>query len=450
MTGRSSPEEICTKRRCIAELAQRAPTMVLTTLAHHIDVGWLREAYRVTRKNAAPGVDGQTAADYAQELEGRLDDLLGRLKSGRYRAPPVRRVEIPKGDGRMRPIGIPTFEDKVLQRAVAMALEPVYEQDFVDMSHGFRPGRSPHTALAEVWEQLMSMGGGWVLEVDIENFFETVDHDHLRNFLDQRVRDGVIRRVIDKWLKAGVMERGMHRRTEHGTPQGGVLSPLLANIYLHEVVDRWFESEVRSRMNGQCFAARYADDLVFVFKSRRDAERVMEVLPKRLSRFGLRLHPDKTRLVEFRRPRAAKTGHRSGTDSGKPGTFTLLGFTHFWARSSAEHRRPVVKRKTSSKSLSRSLKRVAAYCRRYRHRPVPEQYQALCKKVRGHDAYFGITGNGKALDRFRRAVYRIWAKWLGRRNPRRARATTCSNVVLLQGLFVLPPLRVVHSVYARA
>jgi group II intron reverse transcriptase/maturase len=292
----------------------------------------------------------------------------------------------------------------------------------------------------------MAMHGGWVLEVDVENFFETVDHGHLRNILDRRVRDGVLRRTIDKWLKAGVMEFGSYWRPEQGTPQGGVLSPLLANIYLHEVVDRWFEGEVRSRMRGKSFATRYADDLVFVFEERSDAERVKQVLPKRLGRFGLRVHPDKTRLVDFRRPpkpQFRRPGH-------KPGTFTFLGFTHYWGRSSTGARVPVVKRKTSSKSLSRSLKRIATYCRRYRHRPVPEQHAALCAKLRGHDAYFGITGNGEALDRYRQWVYRIWAKWLGRRNPRRARATKCSNVVVLQGLFVLPPPRVVHSIYAKA
>lgn len=332
--------------------------MTMTTLAHHIDMAWLREAHRLTRKNAAAGVDGQTATEYAAELETNLEGLLARFKSGSYRAPPVRRVEIPKGNGKTRPIGIPTFEDKILQRAVAMALEPIYEEDFKQWSYGFRPGRSAHTALAEVWGRLMRMHGGWVLEVDIENFFDTVDHSHLRSFLDRRVRDGVIRRAIDKWLKAGVFEAGALRRSEIGTPQGGVLSPLLANVYLHEVVDRWFEDEVSPRMGGACFAARYADDFIFVFASRQDAERVMNVLPKRLARFGLRVQPAKTRLVDFRRPPRFRSsgGH-------KPGTFTLLGFTHYWGRSSTGRRVPVVKRKTSSKSYSRSLKKVALYCR---------------------------------------------------------------------------------------
>jgi group II intron reverse transcriptase/maturase len=422
--------------------------MVVTTLAHHIDVAWLREAYRLTRKNAAPGVDGQTAVMYAAKLEDNLEDLLGRFKSGRYHAPPVRRVEIAKDDGRSRPIGIPTFEDKVLQRAVAMALEPIYEEDFLDMSHGFRPGRSPHTALAVAWEQLMRMRGGWVLEVDVENFFETVNHGHLRSFLDQRVRDGVIRRAIDKWLKAGVMEAGAIRRSSTGTPQGGVLSPLLANIYLHEVVDLWFDNEVKPRMRGACFGLRYADDLIFVFATHGDAERVMNAIPKRLARFGLRAHPNKTRLVDFRRPSWSRSSSGSPPNRGKPGTFVLLGFTHYWGRSSKGLRVSIVKRKTSSKSFSRSLKKVTAYCRRFRHRPVPEQHAALQRKVRGHYAYFGITGNGAALDDFLHWVYRIWAKWLGRRNPR-VPTTKCSNVVILQELFRLPRPRVVHSVYAR-
>ena len=245
----------------IAELAKKGPTMSFTSLAHHIDVTLLREAYRRTRKDGAVGVDGQTAKAYAANLEDNLEDLLNRLKSGMYRAPPVRRVHIPKGDGRRtRPIGVPTFEDKVLQRAVAMVLEAVYEQDFLDCSYGFRPGRSAHQALDALWNGLQRMGGGWVLDVDLRDFFGSLRHADLRAILDLRVRDGVLRRVIGKWMKAGVMEDGIHRRTKGGTPQGGVISPLLANVYLHEVLDRWFDQQVRPRLRGAAFLIRYADD----------------------------------------------------------------------------------------------------------------------------------------------------------------------------------------------
>ena len=270
MAGMPSSGNVSTKLRRIAELARTAPDMVLTSLSHHVDLAFLHEAYRRTRKSGAPGVDGQTAAQYAKNLEGNLQSLLSRFKSGSYRAPPVRRVHIPKGDGsETRPIGIPTFEDKILQRAVTMVLEAVYEQDFRDCSYGFRPKRSVHHALKALWEQGMGMRGGWVLEVDIRGFFDALDHGHLRAILDQRVRDGVLRRTIDKWLKAGVQEDGNVAFPEAGTPQGGVVSPLLANVYLHAVMDRWFEDEIRPKLEGHAFLVRYADDLVVMFSSGR-------------------------------------------------------------------------------------------------------------------------------------------------------------------------------------
>ena len=328
MTETPSSTSISTRLDRIATLAREAPDMALTTLAHHIDIDWLREAYARTRKDGATGVDGQTAAEYAAHLEDNLQSLLDRAKSGTYFAPPVRRVHIPKGDGsQTRPIGIPTFEDKVLQRAVAMLLEAVYEQDFLDCSYGFRPRRSAHQALERLQHEAVCMAGGWVLEVDISKFFDTLDHAHLREILRHRVRDGVLLRLIGKWLNAGVMERGELSSPTAGTPQGGVISPLLANVYLHEVLDVWFECEVRPRLRGRAALLRYADDFVVVFSCEDDARRVMGVLPKRFGKYGLTLHPDKTRLVEFRRP-----DHRppqGGDGAGRPGTFDLLGFTHF-------------------------------------------------------------------------------------------------------------------------
>ena len=254
---------ISTKQQRIAQLAGEMPGRALTSLFHHVDLDWMMEAYRRTRKDGAVGVDGQRAEDYAQNLEENLRALLDRAKSGdRYRAPPVRRVYIPKGDGSERPLGIPSFEDKVLQRAVVMVLEPLYEQDFLNCSYGFRPGRSAHQALAAIQSQLMKMGGGWVLDVDIRKFFDSLSHEHLRTILARRMRDGVVERLIGKWLKAGVMEEGVLTHPEAGTPQGGVVSPLLANIYLHEVLDVWFEREVTPLLQGRSFLVRYADDRV--------------------------------------------------------------------------------------------------------------------------------------------------------------------------------------------
>ena len=244
----------------IAKLAREHPNRVFMSVHHAIDVVLLREAYRLTRKDAAPGVDGQSAEEYGRDLDKNLESLHGRFRSGTYYAPPVKRVHIPKGDGRTRPIGIPTFEDKVLQRAVAMVLESIYEQDFHPRSFGFRPGRSAHDALQAVWDTTTRIGGGWVLEVDIRAFFDTLNHGELRGFLDKRVSDGVVRRTIDKWLKAGVMEAGAVTYSDEGTPQGGVVSPILANVYLHEVLDQWFEREVRPRLHGDATLIRYADD----------------------------------------------------------------------------------------------------------------------------------------------------------------------------------------------
>ena len=416
--------------------------MAFTSLAHNIDVEWLHEAYRRTRKDGAVGVDGQTARHYEQRLAENLQSLLDRAKSGTYIAPPVRRVHIPKGDGNeTRPIGIPTLEDKILQRAVAMVLEAVYEQDFLGCSYGFRPRRSAHQALQALWDQTMAMKGGWVVEVDIRSFFDAVDHGHLRRILSRRVRDGVLLRLIGKWLNAGVLEAGEVSYPETGTPQGGVISPLLANIYLHEVVDVWFEETVKPRLFGRAFLIRYADDLAMVFSNERDAERVMAVLPKRFGKYGLTLHPEKTRLVAFRPPPRSNKGGGDGSESG-PGSFVLLGFTHYWGWS---RRRGywVVLRKTAKGSFSRALRRVSEWCRRVRHQPIPEQHRQLVLKLKGHYEYYGITGNSAALVRFRTEVGRIWRRWLGTRSWHARRSWEWFNGLLRR--HPLPPAIAVHS-----
>lgn len=446
MTGTMSSDSISTRLQKIARLARNMPEAVLTTLAHHIDVDFLREAYRRTRKDGAVGVDGQTAEEYSQDLEANLEDLLNRFKTGRYKAPPVRRTYIPKGDGKsLRPLGIPTFEDKVLQRAVAMVLEAVYEQDFLDCSYGFRPGRSAHQALASIQGGLMRMRGGWVLDVDIRGFFDALEHSHLRDFLDHRVRDGVVRRAIGKWLKAGVLESGSVRRSDSGTPQGGVISPILSNIYLHYVLDQWFATVVKPRMRGACFLVRYADDFVIACAREDDAQRVMAVLPKRFGKYGLELHPTKTRMVAFRRPPRRGVQRRDDQRPG-PGTFDFLGFTHYWAVSRKGNW--VVKQKTARSRFNRSVKRIADWCRRHRHLPVADQHRMLSRKLRGHNAYYGITGNSGALARFRTAVQDLWRAWLNRRSQRKH--MPWARFARLLQRYPLPPPTAIHSTYRYA
>lgn len=437
-------EAISTKLERIAHLAREHPGWAFTNLAHHIDIELLKEAYRRTRKDGAVGIDGQTAAAYAPHLEAHLASLLERFRAGTYRAPPVKRAYVPKANGERRPIGIPTFEDKVLQRAVAMVLEAIYEQDFLDCSYGFRPGRSAHQALEATWKGLMDLGGGWIVELDIEQYFDTIDVRLLRGILDQRVNDGVMRRVIHKWLKAGVMEEGVLRRPKAGTPQGGVISPLLANVYLHEVLDTWFAREVKPRLRGRSFLVRYADDAVLVFEHREDAERVLAVLPKRFAKYGLRLHPEKTRLVCFRRP--ARQGPNGHGPNDPPTSFDLLGFTHVWGTS--RKGRWVVKQKTARSRLTRALERIRLWCRIHRHQPVAEQHEALCRKLRGHYGYYGITGNIPALSRFWGEVRKIWHKWLNRRSGRKHMLWPRYEQLLVR--YPLPRPRIVQSALARS
>ncbi len=417
--------------------------MVITTLAHHINVEFLKEAYRRTRKDGATGVDEQTAEQYAENLDENLESLLNRFKSGTYKAPPVRRVYIPKGDGkRTRPIGIPTFEDKVLQRAVAMLLEAIYEQDFLDCSYGFRPGRSPHQALDALWKGLMGMRGGWVIEVDIRSYFDRIDHQYLREFLDKRVRDGVLRRAIDKWLKAGVLENGQIEHPETGSPQGGVISPILSNIFLHEVLDVWFEEVVKPRLKGKAFLIRFADDSLIACSSESDASRVRTALERRFTRYGLEVHPEKTRVVNFRRP-PSKPGNQKEGQGRRPRSFDMLGFTHFWGKSRQGNW--VVKRKTAKDRLCRSLRKIAEWCKVYRYADVAWQHSMLVPKIRGHYAYYGITGNGRALQRFLDRAKQIWFKWLLRRSQRSRSRRFFPDLLLSR--FPLPPAVVVHSIY---
>jgi len=400
---------VSTKQLRIAQLAKQSPDMVFTSLAYHMDMDWLRQAYGRTRKDGASGVDEVTAKEYEANLDENLKVLLEKAKSGNYHAPPVRRVYIPKGKSELRPIGIPTFEDKVLQRAVCMLLEPVYEQDFLNISYGFRPKRSPHQAIKALWQEIMGMNGGWILDIDIRKYFETIDHSVVQTMLRQRVKDGVVTRLVGKWLNAGVQEEGQISYPEFGSPQGGVISPILSNIYLHNVMDTWFEKAVKPAMRGKTFMIRFADDIIVGFADKQDALRVMEVLPKRFAKFGLTIHPEKTRLVQFKCPQKGGDKPEDGN-----GTFDFLGFTHYWGRSRKGYW--VVKRKTASKRLRSKISEMAKWCRENMHRPVREQHKSLCAKLRGHFQYYGINGNIRSLGKFSYKVKRLWFKWLNRRS----------------------------------
>lgn len=409
--GMPSPSNVSTKRQRIAELARQAPDMAFTSLSHHIDLDWLKEAYRLTRKDGAVGVDGCTAAEYEKNLEGNLSTLLKRAKSGTYKAPPVRRAHIPKrgGSAEHRPIGVPTLEDKVLQRAVVMILGCIYEQDFLDCSYGFRPGRSPHDALAVLRKQLKQMGGGWVVELDIRGFFDTMSHGLLREMLRKRVRDGVLLCLIGKWLNAGVMEHGAVTYPETGSPQGGVVSPVLSNVYLHEVLDTWFEEIVKPRLKGRGFLVRFADDAVLGFSCEEDARRVLAVLPKRFEKYGLFLHPEKTRMLSFRKP-------NRNTERPRGQSFDFLGFTWYWGKTWKGYW--VIKQRTAKDRMSTKLREISQWCREVRHMRISEQHKGLVRKLRGHYQYYGMPGNSPALNRFYFHARRAWQKWLARRSNR--------------------------------
>lgn len=413
-------------------MAKKYAGSPLTTLSHHMDMLWMREAYGRVRRDSAPGVDGQTVADYGENLEANLRSLLERAKSGTYRAPWVKRVHIPKSETETRPIGMPTVENKVLERAVTMLLAPVYETEFLDCSYGFRPGRSPHQALAAVRAAVMAMNGGWVLDVDVRKYFDTIPHQKLREVLSLRIRDGVISRLVGKWLKAGVWEDGQVTYPEAGTPQGGVISPMLSNIYLHEVMDGWFVQEIKSKLAGKAELIRFADDFVVVCEKREDAEALLEQVTARFQSYGLTIHPGKTRIVDFRHPWKCDQ---------KPQTFDFLGFTHYWGKT----RRGgyAVKSKTKGKKLRAALKKIGDWCKGHRHEPIAQQHAELSKQVRGHDAYFGIRGNSRALANLRDKVKRRWHYWLNRRSRERNGGKGLWE--LLGKYFPLPPARIVQS-----
>jgi RNA-directed DNA polymerase len=432
--------DVLTKQNRIAEIARKYQDTALVTLHHHIDLGWMQEAFKKVKPDTSPGVDGQTLAMYEVNLEQNLQDLLERAKSGKYIAPPVKRVYIPKGDGtERRPIGIPTVEDRILQRAVLQVLEPVYETEFLDCSYGFRPGKSPHNAVDYLWSQIRPMNINWIIDLDIQKFFDTMNHQHLRAFLRQRVQDGVITRLIGKWLKAGVLEGGSISYNDAGSPQGGVISPILSNIYLHEVLDKWFVKEIMPLLKGKAIIVRFADDSVLGFENKEDAERVFKVLPRRFAKFGLQLHPDKTKLIPFSVPPNDK-----GNNTEKRATFNFLGFTYYWGKS--RKGKWTVIRKTAKDRLKRSLRRINDWCKSSRHQSMTLQCKTLNSKLRGHYNYYGVTGNSRSLQAFYFQVFCLWRKWLSRRSNHRIPWDRFNTLTRTTFLLVKP--KIYHSVYA--
>jgi len=427
---------ISTQLQTIAEQAIHRPEMVFTALAHEIDVEWLREAYRRTNKRGGAGIDGVTAAAYAEDLEENLQDLHARLKSGRYTAPPVERVWLDKEDGRKRPIGKPTFEDKIAQRAVAMLLESVYEAEFYSFTHGFRPGHSPHQALHELREECRRQNVHWIVDADVSGFFDEIPHGPLQEIIKQRVNDGGILRLIGKWLHAGVMEAGELSYTETGSPQGGVISPLLANVYLHKVLDEWYEQVVKPRLKGRSFLVRFADDFIIGCEMESDARRIMKVLPQRFRRYGLTIHPRKTKLVKFSKP------SRNEPADPEQGTFVFLGFSHYWAKTRQAYW--VIKRKTAPKRLRRTVKAIWQWCKENRHQSITEQYRMICLKLRGHYQYYGLRSNYAQLEAVYQHTQRGWRYWLARRSREGKLRWDKFKQILTD--FPLPRPRIIHAI----
>ena len=426
-------QTVLTKLQRIAQQARQYPDMVFTTLAHLMDEDFLREAHRRINKKSAPGLDNVTAKEYGENLDENLSDLHERLRSGRYKAPPVERVWIDKENGKKRPIGKPTFEDKIVQRAVEMLLSAIYEEKFYQFSHGFRKGHSQHQALQYLREQCREVNISMILNADVTGLFDNIDHSHLLEFIRQRVNDGGILRLIGKWLNAGVMEENRMEYPDRGTPQGGVISPILSNIFLHYVLDDWFSQAVEPRMKGRCFVVRWADDFILGFELESDAARVMKVIPKRFERFGLDLHPDKTALIKFKKPQAKTSNSREN------GTLDFLGFTFYWGKSLKGYF--VIKKKTARKRLNRYLKMTWNWCKENRHEHIQDQHKTLCSKLRGYYQYFGVRSNYKALEVVYEYTGKAWRFWLSRRSHK--------GIVLpdeLQRLFPLPQPRIVRNI----
>jgi len=421
----------------IREAARKDRKQRFTALFHHVhDIERLRAAYLALKRDASAGVDGETWQHYGEALEDNLRDLSERLQRGAYRAKPVRRAYIPKADGRQRLLGVPTLEDKIVQRATVEVLNAIYEQDFVGFSYGFRPGRNPHQALDALTVGISTKGVNWVLDADIRGFFDTLDHGWLVKFIEHRVGDRRIVRLIQKWLNAGVLEDGKRTRSQVGTVQGGSISPLLANVYLHYVFDLWVQRWRKKQARGDIVVVRFADDFVVGFEHRYEATQFLAELRERFAKFGLELHPDKTRLVEF--GRYAENNRRRRGD-GKPETFNFLGFTHIcaWTRNKCF----TVLRQTMRTRWQAKLKQVRIELRRRMHASVFELGAYLRSVVAGHVRYYGVPRNSPSISAFRFAVGRVW-KWVLERRSQRTRISWSRMGRLIERW--LPPARICH------
>jgi RNA-directed DNA polymerase len=430
--GTSAP----TLLRRIGQRAKEKPEERFTTLLSHLKVPLLKEAFRRLRKAAASGVDGVTWDEYGERLDERLLDLQDRIHRGSYHPQPVRRVHIPKGDGHTRPLGIPALEDKVVQQAARMVLEPIYEATFVGFSYGFRPRRSQHDALDALAEAI-ARKVSWVLDADIRSFFDTIDHGWMQRFLEHRIGDSRMVRLLMKWMRAGVMEDGKLHAVEEGTPQGGIISPLLANIYLHYVLDLWACQWRKKHARGEVYVVRYADDFVVGFQREQDARALRTALAERLAKFGLALHPDKTRVLQFGRF-AREDRERRGLP--KPETFEFLGFAHIAGQD--QQGRFQLRRRTSRKKRRAKLASLKEQCRRRRHRPVPEQHAWLCQVLHGHYRYYGVPTNHPALRQYQRAVALVWHRALQSRSQRGR--WTQAKWKAFAAKFPLPSPRILH------
>jgi len=420
----------------VRHVAQQDGKQRFTALLHHVyDVDRLRVAYFALKREAAPGVDGETWRHYGEALEDNLRDLAGRVQRGAYRAQPVRRAYILKTDGRQRPLGVPTLEDKIVQRAVVEVLNAMYETDFLGFSYGFRPGRSPHLALDALTVGIMTRKVNWVLDADIRGFFDTLSHEWLVRFVEHRVADRRIVRLIQKWLNAGVLEEGHRIQSEVGTVQGGSISPLLANLYLHYVFDLWVHQWRRRQAHGEVIVVRFADDFVMGFEHRDDAEHCLAALRERFARFGLTLHPEKTRLLEFGRSAAA---NRRARDEGKPESFNFLGFTHSCAKT--RKGRFTVLRRTMRTRMQAKLKAVKLELRRRMHQPLPDLGAYVRAVVAGHVRYYGVPMNGPSLYAFARGITRLWWRVLARRSQRHVPWHRMRRYVARW----IPPARICH------
>lgn len=430
-------ENVFTKLEWIAQKAREDSTMVFNNLAHLLSPTLLFHSLSRLNIKAAPGVDEVTAEDYLEHKHDNILGLYARLKGNCYKAPPVKRIYIEKDGGGERPLGLPTFEDKIVQRGVVSILEAIYEVDFNPFSYGFRKGHNQHQALGAFREGCVRKNVNWIVDMDIKGYFDTIDHKLLMEFLSRRIGDPRLLQLIGKWLKAGVLEDGNLWFSDEGSPQGGVISPILANVFLHYILDDWFEKDIRPVLDGEATIVRYADDAVVGFSNERDARRFMKVLPKRFAKFKLVVHPEKTKLVRFVHPKAGQPKDKAN------GTFDFLGFTHYWGKTLSNSW--TIKRKTSSKKLRSKMIAIWEWCKISRHWSLKEQHQILCAKLRGHYQYYAVRCNMRSLEKFREYVRYCWKRWLGRRHRNGHMQWEVFNNKI-EKFFPLPVPKIIHSI----